>query len=685
MNLRRQLLLVSLLTLILPWAGCQFISETESALREGQQHMLGGTAKAIADSLSQFSLELLATTSARAGGRIYAHPLESAPFVDGYMDDWTVPDGAMVNLRGKDGPVRYVVGAYSQYLYFFVSVRDNTVVYRHTGEGGIGSHADAVTLISVDGSSRTEYRLSAEAPGEIVATRVTANREIDETRISADWQDTGDGYQLEIRAPRNLFPAAVGLTVSNTDSAGTAGVASESFDRDGPGPLVSISPVLQSVASGYVQPGLRLVVTDRDGWRVAAAGNLSLPDENSGDAAVGAGWLRLIYNLILEPGDEAKLAEPAPNGREQLGYIAEALSGGVPEPRWFRNEATGTAVVSVARPVWSGNVQTGAIILQQGTDAILSLTNRALTRLIILTLVTTIIVAAVLIGYASWLSLRIQRLSNAAELALDEKRLSSSLPSALASDEVGDLSRSFSSVLRQLGVYNDYLQSLASKLSHELRTPLTIVRSSLENLEHEALSAAGQKYAERARDGTDRLQNILNAMSEANRTEELVKNAETERFDLCSVLRATVAAYADAWPEREFAFSSAVSDAVIHGSPELIIQMLDKLIANAMDFTETGERISISLQREKDSIVIAVANPGQPLPEAMGDGLFRSMVSVRKGDAGKHLGLGLYIAKLIAEGHGGKIAAANTGDGVVFTVTLAMAKTSPAGRAPTFQ
>ena len=47
MNLRRQLLLVSLLTLILPWAGCQFVSETESALREGQQQMLGGTAQAM--------------------------------------------------------------------------------------------------------------------------------------------------------------------------------------------------------------------------------------------------------------------------------------------------------------------------------------------------------------------------------------------------------------------------------------------------------------------------------------------------------------------------------------------------------------------------------------------------------------------------------------------------------------
>ena len=210
------------------------------------------------------------------------------------------------------------------------------------------------------------------------------------------------------------------------------------------------------------------------------------------------GWLRVIYRLVLEPGAESRLAEPAPSGRETQSYISEALAGSA-ESRWFRTPDTDRAVISVAQPIWSGNVQTGAlVILQQGTDAILSQTNEALTRLIVLTLLATIVVAAVLLGYASWLSLRIRRLSAAALHALDDRRLGTALPSSLAADEVGDLSRSFSSVLRQLGIYNDYLQSLAGKLSHELRTPLTIVRSSLENLEHESLPAEALAYTERA-------------------------------------------------------------------------------------------------------------------------------------------------------------------------------------------
>ena len=104
MNLRRQLLLVSLLTLVLPWAGCQFIRETESALREGQQHMLSGTALAIADSLAQFPAEfsIAAPTSQFGVNQLYGHPLSSTPLIDGYIDDWTIsPESARTMRRRR--------------------------------------------------------------------------------------------------------------------------------------------------------------------------------------------------------------------------------------------------------------------------------------------------------------------------------------------------------------------------------------------------------------------------------------------------------------------------------------------------------------------------------------------------------------------------------------------------------
>ena len=58
MTLKRQLLFVSLLTLMLPWAGCEFIRETELALRDSQQQMLAGTAQAFATVISRHPTSL---------------------------------------------------------------------------------------------------------------------------------------------------------------------------------------------------------------------------------------------------------------------------------------------------------------------------------------------------------------------------------------------------------------------------------------------------------------------------------------------------------------------------------------------------------------------------------------------------------------------------------------------------
>ena len=671
-------MLVSLLTLVLPWAGSQFIRETETALRQGQERMLAGTARAIADSFSQFHHELLANAGVNdtPADRLYAHPLQRPPLVDGYVDDWTVHPQAMQILRGKDGPVRMLIGASGQHWFVFIDVRDDDVVYAPgSGVSSGRTYSDGITLLSVSHSGeRTEFSFSAEAPGELVALRKAANQTFYETRILAHWQDTDSGYQFEARIPRNLLSSRLGVTVFNTSDDSVAGVASSTFRGATPGALVSISPVLQSVASGYAQDGLRLIVTDPDGWRVAQAGSIATSNASAGGRT--SAWLRMTYNLLLEPGADAALADPAPGGREQQSYISAALGGADSATRWFRSPTTGRAVVAVAEPIWSGNVQTGAVVLQKGTDEIFSLTNKVLTRLVILTLTATVVVAVVLLGYASWLSLRIRRLSFAAETALDKRTLQSALPSALASDEVGDLSRSFSSVLKQLGTYNDYLQSLAGKLSHELRTPLTIVSSSLENLEHEELSPEALQYTARAREGTDRLSKILGAMSEANRTEALIENAEPESFDLDGLLGNTVEAYASAWPDRHFDYSASESCVPFFGSPELIVQMLDKLVDNAVEFTQAGDTISVALEVLPGTCLVSVSNPGPPLPEEMHARLFDSMISVRSGEPGKHLGLGLYVARLIAEGHGGSIDAANSSDGVTFQVRLPANKSS---------
>jgi dedicated sortase system histidine kinase len=670
MNLKRQLLLVSLLTLMLPWAGCEFIRETESALRGGQQQMLAATARALANTMRQYGEEFpLVDDAFGTSDQLYIHTLELRPNIDGYFDDWPLDAKSLRSIRGVDGTIQIALGAFGETIYLYVDVPDRDVIYA-TSRSMIldkgSQYADRISLISSNPPYLEEtLEFTAEAPGRILSYKKNAYGFAPEPAISAHWQDTPGGYRLEARIPSALLGTHLGLVINNTDDATRPGTRSSSFSAATPGPAASRSSEITAIAAGLVQPDMRLLVTDASGWRIASAGKLN----NRSATRTRLGVARRIYDLLVESGKEAVFAEPDPLGREQQAYVSAALQGRE-MGSWFRSDETGKAIVAVAAPVVEDDKTIGAVILQQGTEAILSLSNEGLARLINVTLIATLVVGGTLLGYATWLSRRIRRLSVAAEAALDNEDLQSALPSALAADEIGDLSRSFSSVLQQLGDYNDYLRSLASKLSHELRTPLAIVTSSLENLEHENLSEAGKGYTERARDGAERLRRILSAMSEARRVEELMSNVEPESFDFRKALASTVDAYCDAYTDRSFIFDCDLLDAQMHGSPELLIQMLDKLVDNAVGFSDMADTITIGLTETDDYFQLSVSNPGPPLPERMRTQMFDSMVSVRPGDGDRHLGLGLYIARLVVVGHGGNISADNIDGGVLIQVRL---------------
>ncbi len=686
MDLRRQLLLLSLLALLLPWAGCQFVRETESALRASQQQMLAGAARAIADSLSQYPNEFPRPLAPDylIDQQLYAHALETGPVIDGYFEDWPIGESAVQTLAlpGEKMAARYVLGTRDNYLYLFVAVEDEAVVYATPASLAPmprPPYADRLSLSSVT-PSYDEDRISfaAEAPGPVVPysrnafgfAREPDNTPAREHTIRATWQDVPGGYQLEARIPRARLGTHLGLLVDNVSEAGKPPVPVATYSSARPPPLASHSDTLSRIAAGLVQPGMRMIVTDRAGWRIATAGNLQ--DAAASPTGVSR-WLRGIYDAVVEAGAPPALAEPAPGGREQQDYVTAALRGRAGTD-WFRRPDGEEAIVAVAEPVSAGDEMLGAVILQQGTDAILSLTNRGLVRLLNLTLIAMLLVGGGLLGYATWLSRRIRRLSVAAAGAADHRRRAAPLPSATASDEIGDLSRSFSSVLGQLGAYNEYLRTLASKLSHELRTPLAIVTSSLENLEQEALDDISRSYTSRARGGAERLRRILAAMSEASRVEELMNHAETESFAPDAIVGSAVGGYRDIYPERHFEFTAdELTGSRVTGAPELVIQLLDKLIDNAVSFSRPGDTIHIDVAREDEAVRLDVSNPGPPLPAHMRGRLFDSMVSVRANEDGTHLGLGLYVARVIADGHNGRIEAMDIDGGVRFSVWLPVA------------
>jgi dedicated sortase system histidine kinase len=424
------------------------------------------------------------------------------------------------------------------------------------------------------------------------------------------------------------------------------------------------------ILRGVERTTSRIWVVTRELRVLALAGTLK---RDPGEPQEETLMRRTLGWLIPRPSedfDEAIAEDALATGRE----ISNALAG-TPGVR-LRNTPDGKAViVSAAHPIWDGDEVAGAVVVEESTNPILSVRSVALERLLVLTLVVFAAVAAGLIWFATRISSRIRRLRDEAETAIDARgRIARLVTAQNAGDELGDLSRSFSAMLGKLSQHHAYLESMASRLSHELRTPIAVVRSSLENLK--LAPPDGRVYIERAEEGLKRLGTILTRMSEATRLEQGLASVERERFDLAAVVAGCVDGYRLAYPGRAFELALPSGPAFASGSPDLAAQLLDKLVANAVDFSSEGAPIRVTLSAAGGDAALEVTNQGALLPEAMRGKLFDSMVSLRAGHEGKsgepHLGLGLYVARLIAEFHGGGIRAENlpSGGGVSVTATF---------------
>ncbi len=165
-------------------------------------------------------------------------------------------------------------------------------------------------------------------------------------------------------------------------------------------------------------------------------------------------------------------------------------------------------------------------------------------------------------------------------------------------------------------------------------------------------------------------------MGEAASLESMLADSELETVDLVALVRACIDGYRDVFAPQRFELDSTVDSAPCPVVPEAIAQALDKLVSNAVDFARAGTTIVLSVRvRERVGLslyTIAVRNQGPPLPAAMRESLFDSMVSLRehRAGAGTHLGLGLYLVRLVSEFHGGEAFAHDVADGVEAGFTL---------------
>ena len=684
LRLRSQLLLVSLLLLSLPWAGCQFIREIEGALRQGQEQSLQATSEAIA-TVMQDRPDLLYPNPER--GRpvidrrtsLYASPARERVIMDGYADGWEESPYHRFTGGSEAAPLSVAYQALTRggRLYLLLQVRDPEVIYHNPGLSP-QPNGDRLVLRTWQGDERQEYVIATAAPGRVRAQFGGPRRRgVDPARLHGYWQDAADGYSLELEMPLSFTGGRLGFYIASVGARAGAPVITAGntgpLDAGAPPWLIYSPEPLQQALAPFRDHGRRLLVVDRYGWIVG--------DPRPGASAAVATdartfWLlRLLYRSILEREVPPDTSGNIPWGKLRGEELERALAGQA-ATRWYRESAaTRQSQLSAAAPILADGQVVGAVVSRESSEEYLSLTDRAFSRLLSYSLLALGVAALGLLGYASLLSWRIHRLSQAAERAVaDDGRVLEHFPHSRAGDEIGDLSRRYADLLSQVREYNDYLRTLSRKLSHELRTPIAVIQGSLDNLEQAHQPGPERDvYLQRARTGLLRLNRILTAMSEANRLEDSIRGNPLEELDLAPLVREVGEAYRGLYPEHRLRLQVGTAAAPVLASADLLVQALDKLVDNAASFSPAGSEILVELGDTGRELELSVSNPGSTLPPGLGGRLFEPMVSVRATESTDvHLGLGLHVVRLIADYLGGGVRAADLpdGTGVRFTLSL---------------
>ncbi len=670
MRLRRQLLIVSLVTLALPWVGCQTVREMDAALRQSQADALAATAAAVSARISSdpaLIKELPQLTSpADSVSRIfYAHQLPTAPFIDGYDDDW-LTQGYTLQALNNDTSQQVVMAAWQKRLIIFARVETGPQHYFNPTQANL-ARSDHLRLHTKHGS----YAVFASGPGQLQAVRLAPKASVnDKTRehqIKGVWLEQPQGYQVEFSLPLVWAQDGLALTVVPANS------TPPSFTLR---PVITHSQRLTDELQVFASAHTRLHILTETDHLLASAGSLSLQSPQQEHHGLMA-WL---YSIALDNPNYPPLRNTSEDGTyalESTEKSTQALAHSQESRQWYQLGGRPVARVSQKLITPDGQAR-GVIIAERSADSMASAANHAFSKLLVYSFLASTLAAISLVIYATWLSLRIRKLNAAAAHAIsDSGKIADDFPVLNSQDELGELSRSYAQLLARLREYTNYLRTLSSKLSHELRTPLAIVRSSLDNLEHEKLGKQAKVYADRAREGTTRLSNILNAMSAASRVEQAIGASEREVIPCDELLSNLKDAYEDVYQHVNFALNIRRDPKGLHvqGSGELLVQAMDKLVDNAADFCPSGGRIELGLYRHNDNIVFTIHNEGPPLPSHMHGQLFDSMVSVRDKaitETSHHLGLGLYIVRLITDFHGGEVQGYNVPDnsGVIFELRL---------------
>jgi len=242
-----------------------------------------------------------------------------------------------------------------------------------------------------------------------------------------------------------------------------------------------------------------------------------------------------------------------------------------------------------------------------------------------------------------------------------------------ATTELERLATSFNHVLERLGSALATQRRFMADASHELRTPVSIMRTAAdvtlsqpvrdEEDYREALATVSQQ--------TSRLTRLVDDMLVLARADAGGYPVIMAPVDLTGVVHDCIRELSVRADDKAIAIRSELEPIALRGDEALLRRMLSNLLGNALTYTPRGGTVTVTLARSDDGVVLRVADTGPGIAPEDRERVFERFVRLDAARTTGSAGLGLAIARWVAEAHGGGVRILSSGPGgSVFAATL---------------
>lgn len=238
--------------------------------------------------------------------------------------------------------------------------------------------------------------------------------------------------------------------------------------------------------------------------------------------------------------------------------------------------------------------------------------------------------------------------------------------------ELSSMAHNFNVMVKELANTEIFRKDFIENVSHEFKTPLSAIEGYVTLLQQKSLAEEKRaEYTQRILLNTKRLSSLTGNILLLARLENQEIVIKKVRYSLDEQLREVILLFEAQWTAKDLDLDIDLCSVDYSGSKELLMQVWQNILGNAIKFVSEQGQIRILLRKEQDNIIVSIADNGIGMDEETKKRIYERFYQADTSRTGAGNGLGLTLAKRIVDLHNGTIeVSSEVGKGTAFTVTL---------------